>query len=73
MADEKEIKIHPADSNGDGKVSKAEEAMYLEFKRKGTGRPRPDEGLSTCHGVVCPWWHVAVSRLSGCCLHDGVG
>ena len=33
MADEKEIKIHPADSNGDGKVSKAEEAMYLEFKR----------------------------------------
>jgi hypothetical protein len=25
---------HPADSNGDGKVSKAEEAMYLEFKRK---------------------------------------
>jgi hypothetical protein len=26
--------FHPADSNGDGKVSKAEEAMYLEFKRK---------------------------------------
>jgi len=25
---------HPADSNGDGKVSKQEEAMYLEFKRK---------------------------------------
>ncbi len=25
---------HPADSNGDGKVSKEEEAMYLEFKRK---------------------------------------
>ena len=25
---------HPADSNGDGKVSKAEEKMYLEFKRK---------------------------------------
>jgi hypothetical protein len=25
---------HPADSNGDGKVSKAEEALYLEFKRK---------------------------------------
>ena len=25
---------HPADTNGDGKVSKAEEAMYLEFKRK---------------------------------------
>jgi len=32
---EKIIKeIHPADTNGDGKVSKAEEAMYLEFKRK---------------------------------------
>jgi len=27
-------KFHPADVNGDGKVSKAEEAMYLEFRRK---------------------------------------
>ena len=26
--------LHPADTNGDGKVSKEEEAMYLEFKRK---------------------------------------
>jgi hypothetical protein len=25
---------HPADTNGDGKVSKQEEAMFLEFKRK---------------------------------------
>ena len=25
---------HPADTKGDGKGSKAEEAMYLEFKRK---------------------------------------
>ena len=25
---------HPADTNGDGEVSKEEEAMYLEFKRK---------------------------------------
>ena len=25
---------HPADSNGDGKVSKQEETMFLEFKRK---------------------------------------
>ena len=34
---EEELKAsghHPADTNGDGKVSKAEEAMYLEFKRK---------------------------------------
>ena len=34
---EEEIKsagFHPADSNGDGKVSEAEEKMYLEFKRK---------------------------------------
>ena len=40
MAEEeikKEVKTvahHPADTNGDGKVSEAEEAMYLEFKRK---------------------------------------
>ena len=26
--------FHPADTNGDGKVSDAEEAMYLEAKRK---------------------------------------
>ena len=26
--------FHPADTNGDGKVTKEEEAMYLEFKRK---------------------------------------
>ena len=30
---EKKI-IHPADTNGDGKVSKEEHEMYLEFKRK---------------------------------------
>tara|TARA_R110000822_G_scaffold100995_1_gene226995 strand:+ start:7760 stop:8071 length:312 start_codon:yes stop_codon:yes gene_type:complete len=27
-------KYHPADTNGDGHVSDAETAMYLEFKRK---------------------------------------
>ena len=27
-------KYHPADTNGDGKVSKREQDMYLEFKRK---------------------------------------
>ena len=27
-------KFHPADTNGDGKVSSAEEAMYLEARRK---------------------------------------
>jgi len=34
---EEEIKqagFHPADTNGDGKVSPQEEKMYLEFKRK---------------------------------------
>ena len=30
----KQAGFHPADSNGDGKVSAAEEKMYLEFKRK---------------------------------------
>jgi len=36
MAEEetKQAGFHPADSNGDGKVSEAEEKMYLEFKRK---------------------------------------
>jgi hypothetical protein len=32
MSEEKSF--HPADSNGDGKVSPEEEALYLEFKRK---------------------------------------
>jgi len=34
MSEEKEQVFHPADTNGDGKVSAEEEAMYLEFKRK---------------------------------------
>jgi len=35
MAEEiKQAGFHPADTNGDGKVSKEEQAMYLEFKRK---------------------------------------
>lgn len=32
--EKKEQQYHPADTNGDGKVSEAEEKMYLEFKRK---------------------------------------
>ena len=31
---EEKKQIHPADTNGDGRVSKAEHEMYLEFKRK---------------------------------------
>ena len=34
MSEEVKEKFHPADTNGDGKVSKEEEAMYLEFRRK---------------------------------------
>lgn len=34
MADEENKVYHPADTNGDGKVSAEEERMYLEFKRK---------------------------------------
>lgn len=34
MEDEKIKQYHPADSNGDGTVSKEEHDMYLEFKRK---------------------------------------
>ena len=32
--EKKETIFHPADSNGDGKVSEEEERLYLEFKRK---------------------------------------
>jgi len=34
MADEEKKDYHPADTNGDGRVSDEEHAMYLEFKRK---------------------------------------
>lgn len=34
MAEEESKTYHPADTNGDGKVTDAEEQMYLEFKRK---------------------------------------
>ena len=34
MADEENKTFHPADTNGDGKVSEEEHAMYMEFKRK---------------------------------------
>ena len=39
MAEEEKIKkeptsYHPADTNGDGRVSREEHAMYMEFKRK---------------------------------------
>ena len=34
MSEEEKKVFHPADSNGDGKVSKEEQDMYLEFKRK---------------------------------------
>jgi hypothetical protein len=34
MEEEAKKTLHPADTNGDGRVSKEEHAMYLEFKRK---------------------------------------
>ena len=34
MSEEEVKKHHPADTNGDGKVSETEHEMFLEFKRK---------------------------------------
>jgi hypothetical protein len=34
MSEEEVKKHHPADTNGDGKVSDTEHEMFLEFKRK---------------------------------------
>ena len=34
MSEETKDVFHPADTNGDGQVSKQEEALYLEFRRK---------------------------------------
>ena len=34
MAEEVKTEHHPADTNGDGKVSDREHEMYLEFRRK---------------------------------------
>ena len=34
MSEENKTAFHEADSNGDGRVSKAEHEMYMEFKRK---------------------------------------
>lgn len=34
MSEETKNGYHPADTNGDGKVSDLEQQMYLEFKRK---------------------------------------
>ena len=34
MAEEVKTQSHPADTNGDGKVSDKEHEMYMEFKRK---------------------------------------
>ena len=34
MSEEAKKEFHPADTNGDGKVTRKEQEMYLEFKRK---------------------------------------
>lgn len=34
MSEEEKKEFHPADTNGDGKVSEIEHEMYMEFKRK---------------------------------------
>ena len=34
MSEEENKEFHPADTNGDGKVSEIEHEMYMEFRRK---------------------------------------
>jgi len=34
MSEEEKKEFHPADTNGDGKVSEIEHEMYMEFRRK---------------------------------------
>jgi len=34
MTEEEKKEYHPADTNGDGKVSEEEHEMYMEFRRK---------------------------------------
>ena len=66
MSDEEKSGYHPADTNGDGKVSKEEEALYLEFKRKELEDADAMRDAQRKYGVVLSCWHVTVSR-HGCC------
>jgi len=71
---EEEVKVtnyHPADSNGDGKVSSEEEKMYLEFKRKeleDAAAMRDARRKMTCYalgGLLLYPFAVVISVLAG--------
>ena len=55
---------HPADTNGDGKVSKAEHDMYLEFKRKELEDKDAMRDAQRRMAMVCLNWYVIISIRS---------
>ena len=54
---------HPADSNGDGKVSEKEHEMYLEFKRKELEDADAMRDAQRNDGMVFAIWRVCYCTL----------
>ena len=55
---------HPADTNGDGKVSKVEHEMYLEFKRKELEDADAMRDAQRTMACVFFIWYVIISIFS---------
>ena len=66
---EENKQIHPADTNGDGKVSKEEHDLYLEFKRKELDDQDVDhvqrKMVYFCNYLVCCYIHLPLCYKIG--------